>query len=1418
MFRAITLWLIRRSTFVLTLAVVWAIAGVWVVLQTPMDALPDLSENQVLVHADWPGQGPPEIERRITRPLAQAFQGLPGVRTVRGSSDVGYSLLHLIFEDSVSFQEARQRAADRLAEMNLDLPAGVNARLAADGIPTGQIFWYTVEGTNTDLAELRHLQDFVVGPQLRSVPGVAEVATVGGFVAEYHIQVDLGRLASVGLSLAELEAGLVAITQPAGGQVVNSANSEFLVRSVIANGAGEGGPDGSAAGRLKMLEESLLPLPGGRSVRVDQVATVVVGTAPRRGVFEKDGSEAVAGIVHLRYGYNPLAVTRAVRQRLEQISDGLPNGIRLAPCYDRTPLILNAVDTVTRTLLESLLVTSICVILVMRHWRTSLVIVGTLPLVVLGSFLGMWALRNIGIADIQTNIMSLAGIVVSIGVLVDSSIVVAENVTHQLHRQFGNRPVEGNVDEIVADACATVGKPAFLAVLMMIVSFLPVFALQGIDGRMYMPLVWTKTLALLSAAILTVALVPVLCAKLIRGRLRDESDSPIVRSVIGVYRPVLSYLMDRPLPLVLLLCCTIIAGAAATGADLLVRLCAVISVGIVCWLAKNPLRKGLLGALVIVVALFLQSSMRPIGLALRLPLDEGMVMDMPITVPRVSVLQALDDLKARNMVLCRFPEVRMVTGKAGRAETPFDPAPIDMIETMVEFHPRELWPSRRLLRADAEMFASHIQRTLTESNLIEPPSNANALLTEIVDAGLLRYDAVQREVCWQRLQPFQTELSRELAFLLVSRIAHRLQDCNALTRPLQEPALRGLSAELPMSDVKRLGSQVDRSNVHVLVGELQRLLHVRGYLRPERVDDFRLLALSMRVGNAVRRPFGVEAITFEDELRSILQAEADRRWSRYSAGLNAELRKRAPATWVQVVCSELFARQAILDEDLRSTWKQVLAARYGANVSKTHHQGSHQGIPSLSTLPAVDPHPRYDAIIRGLTEHVAARLWLWPHDSDSLNRMAGEMDLAVQMPGWANVWTKPIQNRVDMLATGVNSEVGVRVLGQDLEAVVRASDEIAGALRDLPGAADVVADPIRGKGYLTVVSDPRKAAEQGVTLSDLEQVVAMSNGGRIVSRLDDGQAVHALRLKVTGSSDDPVEALRGLTVPRRSTLQADSNTPATGASLQTVRLDAVANVRIQDGPATIKSENGWLRNYVRLNVRGQDPAEFVAAARQTVQQSVKLPPGVFVEWTGQFEHAARTRRMIFWMAPVAVLSILAILYLAFRDLADAGLMLLSVPGALAGGVVCQWLMGFPFSVAVGIGYIACFGMAAATSMVMLVYLREAVANAGGLQQMSLTGLKDAVTSGAVHRLRPKLLTEATTILSLAPMLWSTGIGADVIRPMAAPVLGGILIADEVVDLLLPIVFFTVRRRRWIKLNSQASLPDTGILVTEDPTP
>jgi Cu(I)/Ag(I) efflux system membrane protein CusA/SilA len=957
--------------------------------------------------------------------------------------------------------------------------------------------------------------------------------------------------------------------------------------------------------------------------------------------------------------------------------------------------------------------------------------------------------------------------------------------------------VTGDVGEIVAGACATVALPAFFAILIMLVSFLPVFTLQGIDGRMYRPLAWTKSLALASVAVLTVTLVPVLCAVLIRGRVRDESESAIVRSVVSVYRPVLSWLLDHPLPLAMLLCLTLIAAAAATGAAVLVRTTAALGVGIAWWLAARWPTKVAMAAVILPFALLTQTSMRPIGLALRLPLDEGMVMDMPITVPRISVGQAVDDLKARNMVLCRFPEVQMVTGKAGRAETPFDPAPLDMIETMVEFRPRAFWPSRRLLRRDAEQHARAVVDALIDAGLVEPPPQPSALITEIVDAGLIRFDAIQREVAWQRCQAFQTELSRDLAARLVAEVLRRLDRERSVTAS----EIGGLVAELPIADVRRLGQLPDSMTVHALLDELRQLLRLRGLAAIEEHTDDRPLSLTTRLANGARRLIGLEEASLEDDLLASLQSEFLRRWSTHVVALNTELRRRAAATWTQLVGSELFARQAILDDRLVDTWRQILAARYGSDRRTSHHAEGHTGLSALTNLPIIDPHPEYDAIIERLTDELARSVWLWPHDADSLTRAGGEMDRAVEMPGWANVWTRPIQNRVDMLSTGVNSEVGVRVLGHDLDDVVRASESIAEALQHVPGAANVIADPIRGKSYVEMRPDADRAAAKQVILSDLRDVVAVATTGRVFGALDDATQTPIVRLKAQSCAGAAADDLARLPIP-----QGPSAGRTAAGPLTTIPLHQVAEVFMADGPATIKSENGWLRNYVRLNVRDRDPADFVAAAQRHVSETVVLPPGVFVEWTGQYEHAARTRRTLLWLTPLVVLLILALLYITYRDLADAGLMLLAVPGALAGGVLCQWLLGFPFSVAVGVGYIACFGMAAATSMVMLVYLREAVSQAGGLERMSLDDLRRAVMTGAVHRLRPKLLTEATTILSLAPMLWSTGAGADVIRPMAAPVLGGILIADEVVDLLLPVAFYWVRRIRWFRLHRESFIP------------
>jgi copper/silver efflux system protein len=1380
---------VRRRGWILAAGAIWALLGAWAALRTPIDALPDLSENQVIVFADWPGRGPEDVEQHVTRPLSLLLQGLDGLRVVRGSSDVGYSMLHLIFDDDASFDAARDRVQDRLNASPGDLPPGVTPRLAAEGIPTGQIYWYTVEGAGHDLGELRSIHDASIAPQLRSVRGVAEVASVGGFVREIHVSADPTELLAAGLTVSDIADAIAAARRPVGGHVVHKGNAEF-VTSVAPSEEG-------IEGATKTLEQTILVNSRGEGIRLGDVAQVFLGAAPRRGVFEKDGNEVVGGVVHLRYGENTLEVTRRVKDKIRELSPGLPPGVRIVPCYDRTPLITGAVNTVGKALIEAILVATVCVVLVLRHARTSLVIALTLPLAVLGAFGGMWLLRTAGVADVQTNIMSLAGLVVSIGVLVDSSIVLSENVMFRLRRRFGDRPVTGDVSNTVIQACRTVGRPVFCSILIMLISFLPVFALGGIDGKMYAPLAWTKTLALVAAAVLAVTLVPALCATLIRGRIRDESESWVVRTVTQVYRPILDSLLDRPGPLVWILSATLIAAAAPRGNPTLF-LAAVAAAVILAGLtaATTRGRAAAVGSLIL-LALVADSTMRPIGTEIRLPLDEGMVMDMPITVPRASIAQSADDLKARNMVLCRFPEVAMAVGKAGRADTPFDPAPLDMIETMVEFRPRDRWPKRLLGSADAERQTRAVWTGLVEAKLVTRPETDASLLAEANDAGLMRYDAIQREVSHLRIQQFLPSLASDLAGVLVEALGKRLHAAGRLTGPLSASDVSAIQQRLPADRVRDLANPPTEEIVAGIAEEAMRILRNEGLLR--------VSADASGIVHATLTPNDLAA------LQRAIDARREQRWDEFLADLNADLLRRAAPLWTRIAAEELIARTEVLDQPLADVLRQAYAARYASpkpNRAAAHHHGDFGGPPEL---PLIDPHPAFDTLLKRLSADFAGSLRLRSHTQQTLAGFGGEMDRALQMPGWTNVWTKPIQNRVDMLATGVNAEVGVRVLGRDLDTVVDASEKVAEVLRALPGAADVVADPIRGKGYLRITLDPARASERGVALGELTDLVEAALSGRIVAHEQIDSERLPIRLKLTSADALDEEAIRRLPVPARPP-RTEAHEPT---QPHAVTLDQVATVHVEEGPATVKSENGWLRNYVRLNVRDRDPAAFVEDAKRIVAAQVSLPSGVFLEWTGQYQHSLESRRRLLLLVPVVVGLILLILYATYRDWADALLMVLVVPGALAGGVLCQWLLGYPWSIAVGMGYIACFGMAAATSVVMLVYLREAVDRAGGFESLTEQGLRAAVLDGAVHRLRPKLLTEATTVFALAPMLWSTGVGTEIIRPMAAPVLGGILVADEVIDLLIPVLFYHVRRRRLARLRPSAAAP-TEPLAAQPP--
>lgn len=1295
---------IERRWLVIALGGLLAVWGLVAALRAPIDAIPDLSENQVIVYADWPGHNPREIDDQVTAPLSVALRGIPGVRVVRASSEVNYGWLSVIFEESVGFGEARARVATRLANLDAGLPPGVAPRLAPDALATGQIFWYTVEGGGLDLGRLRTIQDTFVRGQLASVPGVAEVASVGGMPIEFQVNLDPIRLRALGVPTGDVVRAVEESDAVAGGSVLHKGNAEYVVsaRTRLGNSSADPGRFDPAA-VLRDLELVPVPLPAGGTIPLRELASVAVGSGPRRGSLEKDGAEVVGGVVLMAHGENPREVTARLKAKVREIAAGLPPGVKIIPFYDRTPLIDAAIGTVTGTLVEAIATASLCVLVVLLHLRTSLVIAATLPLSVLASFALMGLLRDLGIAELPINIMSLAGLVISIGVLADSSIVMAENAMHRLHRRFGDAPVRGDTRAIVLEACRSVGRPIAFSVLIMLLSFLPVFALGGMEGKMFRPLAFAKCFALVAVLALTITLVPALCTVFVRGRLRSERSSPVVRGVLEVYRPVLDSLLDRPAPLLWVLGATLILGLTPVG----VRWVSMTAL-IVAWLAYGLAARGALSRVLglaglLTLALAADRWMEPLGRQFIAPLDEQMVMDMPISVPRASITQSTDDVKARDMILCRFPEVNMVVGKAGRAETPTDPAPLDMIETMVGFRPREHWPRRKLAIGDAARQARAIVEALVAREAIAPPEDAGALAQEAMQAVMPRYDALMREYAYQR----NLELIRSLP---------------------QDPA--SLALDGPTADTRA-------------------------------------------------------------------------RWSGHVDILDAELIPRAAETYTRLALEEVLARARPRDPALAAYLDRLSASRHNPVPSRhVHDHGAQVPGGTMSRMAeapeGLPPQPLIDEIQAGLSASWRGWLILWQKTREDLVGFGGELDRAVPMPGWTNVWTMPIQNRVDMLATGVNTMIGVRVLGRSLDDVVRASEAVAAALKRVPGAADVVTDPIRGKGYVQVKLDRERAAHWGASAEEVARAVEVAIGGTVAAEAAQGRERHPVRVRYARDFREDEEALRRVLVLARN---------AEGGKPGLIPLAEVADVRIVEGPATVKSENGLLRNYVRLNVRGRGPGDFVAEAREAVARRVPLPEGTFLEWTGQFEHEERARLTLGVILPVVLVLILLCLYATYRDWADALLLLPTIPGAMAGGVFLQWLLGYPFSVTVWVGYIACFGMAASTGIIMLVYLREAVAEAAKAGPLTPERLRAAVLDGAAQRLRPKLLTEGTTILGLAPMLWADGVGSEVIKPMAAPVLGGILIADEVIDLLLPVLFHRIRLRRLEA--SAAAAPEGG---------
>ncbi len=1311
-------WSVRNRMLVLILVAAGAVLGFVALSRTPVDAIPDLSENQVIVFADWMGRSPQEIEDQITYPLSVNLQGLAGVKAVRSSSEFNFSMINVIFDDSVEFYFARTRVLERLSVAANLLPAGVVPYLAPDATALGQIFWYTVEGEGHDLGELRSIEDWYVRYQLWAVPGVAQVSSVGGMPKEVQVDVDPDRLRARGVTLGEVFSAIQRGNAAVGGRVVQKANAEYIVRGV------------GWIRDLRDVEETAVASRDGTPIRVKDVARVGWGPEFRRSVLEKGGREVVGGVVMMRYGENPLTVTKAIHEKLRELAPGLPAGVRVVPFYERTRLVEAAIHTVSGTVVEEMIVASLVILLVMMHVGASLVVCLTLPLAVLGAFVLM---HQFGISS---NIMSLSGIAISIGVLVDQAIVLTDNAMHHLRLKFGDGKVTGDTRDLLVGPCKEVGRPIFFAITIIVISFLPVFALSGMEGKMFHPLAYTKTFALIVVGVLTITLLPALLPTLLKGRMRSEESSWLVRSVVVIYRPVLEWLMER-------------------HKAVIVVFVAILALGWNLW--------GKLG-----------SEFMP-------PLDEGSILDMPVTVPRVSVTQAGDDLKARDALLRAFPEVESVVGKAGRADTPTDPSPLDMVETVVNLRPRSHWPRRNLAWSDAADETGEVVDLLVARGALKALSAADRakVANDATMLGLESYDRAAREHALLRHAEWAEGIAKALVRKAVEETVSFLRSEGRLSREpsaaevdaivtAQSPVFGPRLAEIPLvADVMSLVRAAAEGLVQAGAAPAgpDLLVETHGAL----ASFGRSLAAAV---------VGEPEDLFERILASVEKARNDV-WEERNGSLRWEL-ETLVRTAYPVAAAEA-----------------VLAAAKDRNLLA--RPGTPEDVAEVSRRRAEPFHPYLKAKTK--------------------QQFLNEMDSAIRVPGWANIWTQPIINRIDMLATGVRTMIGVKVFGKELREIQRVSDEVAAVLRDVRGAVDVFPDQSVGKGYVEITIDREKAARYGVSVGDVEDVIEVAIGGKPITMTVMGRDRYPVRVRYPRDARVDEASIRRTLVTAASPMSGGGGdamgmggaggTPAAPAAAAAtalqVPLSEVADVKVVEGPSMIKSENGMLRNYVQLNVRDRDIVGFVEEARRAVEEKVSLPAGMHLEWSGQFENQIRARRTLQIVIPAVVLLIFVILFVTYHDLAHATLMMLAIPGALVGGVIFQSILGYNLSVAVEVGYIACFGMAAETGIVMLVYLREAIARHGGLAAIPSTdALRSIAVDGAVRRLRPKLLTEATMIIGLAPMLWATGTGAEIMRPMAAPVLGGILMADEVIDIFLPVLFYAWEKRRWRRLHPAAA--------------
>jgi Cu(I)/Ag(I) efflux system membrane protein CusA/SilA len=1041
----------RNRFLVFTGVLLLTLAGILSLQHLPVDALPDISDVQVIVHTNWNGQPPDVIEDQVTYPIVTGMLAAPHVQAVRAQTMLGDSYVYIVFDESTDLYWARSRVIEYLQQIGGRLPQNVHPVIGPDATGAGWVYEYAIvdKGHRHSLADLRSLQDWHLRYALETVPGVSEVASIGGFVRQYQVQLDPAKLLAYGIPLSTVIDRVKASTNETGGRVLELSGAQYMIRGL---------------GYLRSLNDLAIVAVGsknGTPILLRDLGTVNFGPDIREGVAEWNGDgETVGGIIVMRQGQNALSVVQGVKQKLREFAPSLPPGVEIVSGYDRSGLIRSSIHTLQRDLLEEALIVSLVIIIFLFHIRSALIAIIALPIAILVSFVPMYWL------GVTSNIMSLGGLALAIGVLVDASIVMVENgYRHLSQRQEQDTTAvpEEERQSILIAAAKQVGPALFFSLLIIVISFLPIFLLEAQEGRMFRPLAWTKTLAVGSSSILAITLVPVLMVLLIRGRLRPEQTNPISRITQAVYLPVLRFCLHHR------------------------------------WL--TIMANLIFLAVTIPLAFRMGSQFMP-------PLFEGSVLYMPTALPGISIEQAKILLQEQDRILRSFPEVRSVFGTVGRSDSATDNAPLDMYDTTVMLKPREQWP----------------------------------------------------------------------------------------------------------------------------------------------------------------------------------------------AGIT------------------------------------------------------------------------YDQLIQ-------------------------QMDARLQFPGLSNTWTMPVENRLDMELTGIKTPLGLKVQGISVDGIEQAASQIQSILSTMPEVRSLFAEKVSQGFYLNVEVNREEAARYGLTVADVHMAVSSGIGGETIAENIEGRERYPISVRYLRDFRDNPQAMRGVLI----------GTP-TGAQIP---LGQVARISFSRGPAMIRDEDGTLTGYVYIDLKNANYGGFVAQANRQLQAKLKLPSGYTYQWAGEYQFEQRARQRLKLILPIVFFVIFLLLYMVFHSVPEALALIFPTIYALSGGLVLQWLLHYNFSVAAAVGYIALFGIAVETGVVMVVYLHEALQHRIESGQLkSKEDLETAVIEGAVQRLRPKLMTVAAVLASLIPILWESGVGSDVMKPIAAPIVGGMITSTIHVLILVPVFFLMMKERTLLGEDGQYDTSET----------